>query len=77
MNANLCDKCRSINICRRMANSIKRIFYCFTYYDKQDKKRYKSNNGCLYSARYYRNEILSDKERFSEVSDIFVDSLEV
>lgn len=75
MSVNLCDSCRNTKLCSRMSKRILQIAYCFSFYDKVDKRRYKSNFMCLASARYYRNVILSDKKRYSQVSDIFEDKL--
>ena len=79
MNANLCEKCRDFKLCVHMHKSskIQQIFYCFTYYDNLDKRKYKSNYSCLHSARYYRNLMLNDKARYSKISDIFEDSLDI
>lgn len=54
-----------------------RIFYCFTYYDKDLKKRCRHNNSTICGARYRRNELLMNKQRYSMVSQIFESSLEV
>ena len=59
-----------------MNAKVKQIFYCFTYYDNIEKRRFKTNCNCLHGARRLRNEVLLDK-RFSKVSDIFQDSLDI
>ena len=55
---------------------MRRIFYSFTAYDKVRKKRVKCNFNTLTSARTYRNELLIDKN-YSQISEIFEDSLEI
>ena len=52
-------------------------FYCITYYDKELKKRCRENNSTIYGARYRRNELLMNKQRYSMVSQVFESSLEV
>ena len=54
----------------------KQIFYCFTAYDNLLKKKIKCNNNTRYGAIRYRNELLLDK-RYSKISDIFKDTLEL
>lgn len=54
----------------------KQIFYCFTAYDNIQKKKVKFNCNAKYGAIRNRNECLIDK-RYSKVSDIFTDSLDL
>lgn len=55
---------------------IKQVFYCFTAYDNVQKKKVKFNCNARYGAIRHRNEALQDK-RYSHVSDIFTDSLDL
>ena len=54
----------------------KQIFWCFTFYDKELKKKCRHNNNTRYGAIRYRNELLIDN-RYSKISDIFTDTLEL
>lgn len=56
---------------------MRRIFYSFTAFDKLKHKRIKCNSNTYISAKTYRNELLLQKDRYSKISDIFEDSLEV
>ena len=59
-----------------MNAKVKQVFYCFTYYDNVEKRRFKTNCNTLHGARRLRNETLADK-RYNAVSDIFQDSLDI
>ena len=59
-------------------NLATRYFYCFTAYDKLLKKKVKFNNNTRYGAISYRNELLyNHKDRYSRISDIFTDTLDI
>lgn len=55
----------------------RQIFWCFTFYDKELKKKCRHNNNTRYGAIYYRNELLLNKSRYSKISDIFIDTLDL
>ena len=59
-----------------MSVTHKQIFYCFTAYDNLLRKKVKFNCNARYGAIRNRNEVLINN-RYSKVSDIFEDTLDL